>query len=161
MTTNFQKLAFAALLAPLGAHAEVFQDLNAVDAKAFAIVAESGLAVRPADRRLKLAACPHALEAEAQSQGSVAVRCSALGWRIRLPVEGKVRGDNFAPVIIGRGDPVSVEFSAPGFAVIANGVAQNEARRGEPVRVRVEEKGSPVMGEAIDVGSVRVGGFKR
>jgi flagellar basal body P-ring formation protein FlgA len=104
MTTIFRHLAFAALLPPVAAQAEVFQDLDAVDAKARAIVAESGLAVRPADRRLKLAPCPHALEAEAQAQGSVAVRCSALGWRIRLPVEGVVRGDNFAPVIIRRGD---------------------------------------------------------
>jgi flagellar basal body P-ring formation protein FlgA len=161
MTTIFRHLALAASLIPAGVQAESFQDLDAVDAKASAIVAESGLAVRPADRRLKLAPCPHALEAEAQSQGSVAIRCSVLDWRIRLPVEGVVRGDNFAPVIIRRGDPVSVEFSAPGFAVTANGIAQNEARRGEPVRVRVEEKGSPVMGEAVDVGSVRVGGFKR
>jgi flagellar basal body P-ring formation protein FlgA len=161
MTTIFRHLALAAVMTPAAASADVFQDLDMVDAKASAIVAESGLAVRPADRRLKLAPCPHALEAEAQSQGSVAVRCAALGWRIRLPVEGTVRGDNFAPVIIRRGDPVSVEFSVPGFAVTANGVAQNEARRGEPVRVRVEEKGNPVMGEAVDVGNVRVGGFKR
>jgi flagellar basal body P-ring formation protein FlgA len=161
MTPIFRHLALAAALTPVGAYAEVFQDLDAVDAKARAIVAESGLAVRPADRRLKLAPCPHALEAEAQSQGAVAVRCSTLGWRIRLPVEGVVRGDNIAPMIIRRGDPVSVEFSAPGFAVTANGIAQNEARKGEPVRVQVEAKGSPVMGEAIDVGSVRVGGFKR
>ena len=159
MKTIFRHLALAAMAWPAVAHAEAFQDLDAVDAKAQAIVAESGLAVRPADRRLKLAACPQALQAEMQPQGSVAVRCSILGWRIQLPVEGVVRGDNFTRVIIRRGDPVSVEFYAPGFVVTANGIAETEARIGERVRVRVDQKANPVMGEAVDAGTVRVGGL--
>ena len=61
--------------------------------------------------------------------------------------------------LLRRGDPVSVEFYAPGFAVTANGIAETEARIGERVRVRVDQKANPVMGEAVDAGTVRVGGL--
>lgn len=161
MTTVFWRAALIGVVLPTAAHAETFQDLNQVDAAASAIVAQSGLAVRPADRRLKLASCPQPLIAEAQVNSAVAVRCVTLGWRIRLPVEGTVRGDNFAPVVMRRGDPVTVEYEASGFSITATGIAESEARKGEPVRVRVDAKSSPVMGEAADVGSVRVGGLKQ
>jgi flagellar basal body P-ring formation protein FlgA len=160
MTTVFWRAALIGLALPAAAHAEAFQDLDQVDAVATAIVAQSGLAVRPADRRLKLQPCPQPLIAEAQVQGAVAVRCTALGWRIRLPVEGVVRADGLTPVIIRRGDPVTVEYEAQGFSVTASGIAESEGRRGDPVRVRVVDKSAPVMGEATDVGSVRIGGLK-
>jgi flagellar basal body P-ring formation protein FlgA len=160
MTTFFGRAAMIGMAIPATAQAETFQNLDQVDAVANAIVAQSGVAVRPADRRMKLAQCPRPLTAEAQAQGAVAVRCAALGWRIRLPVEGVARADGLTPVIIRRGDPVTVEYEAQGFSVTASGVAESEARRGEPVRVRVDQKSSPVMGEAADVGSVRIGGLK-
>lgn len=160
MTINFRHFALLGLALPAFAHAEAFQDLDAIDAKAAAVVSEAGLAVSPADRRLKLAACPQPLETEAVYQGAVAVRCRAMGWRIRLPVEGVVRGDNFAPVVIRRGDPVMVEYIASGFSVSAGGVAESNARRGEPVRVRVQKNASSITGEAAGAGQVRVSGFK-
>jgi flagellar basal body P-ring formation protein FlgA len=160
VTTFFWRAALIGIAIPTAAHAETFQDLDQVDAVATAIVAQSGLAVRPADRRLKLQQCPQSLTAEAAVQGAVAVRCAALGWRIRLPVEGVVRADGLTPVIIRRGDPVTVEYEAHGFSITAAGVAESEGRRGDPVRVRVAQKSAPVMGEAADVGSVRISGLK-
>jgi flagella basal body P-ring formation protein FlgA len=51
---------------------------------------------------------------------------------------------------------VTVDFVAPGFSVAAQGIAESDARAGDRVRVRVEQKNAPVVGEAMDMGRVRV-----
>lgn len=152
--TIFRRAMVAAILIPAAANAGAFQDLDAVNASA--TQAANG-AIRPVDRRLKLAACPDLLLADPPTLGAVLVRCPSLGWRLRVMIDTTNAAAATAPVIIKRGDPVSVNFVAPGFSVTTNGIAEGDARMGERVRVRVEQKASPVMGEVIDAGSVRVG----
>ncbi len=152
--TIFRRSMIAALILPAAANASGFQNLDAVDETAQSV---AGGEIRRVDRRLKLAACPDALVAAPPSQGTVIVRCPALGWRIRILTESDKATAANTPIIIKRGDPVSVNFVAPGFSVTTNGIAESEARIGERVRVRVEQKANPVMGEVIDAGSVRVG----
>jgi flagellar basal body P-ring formation protein FlgA len=154
MTTIFRHAVLLAMLAPASAVAGGFQSLEAIDARA---ADATGASVRPIDRRLKLAACPEALQADAPTFGAVTVRCVSLGWRVRVNVEGNTVAAASAPIIIKRGDPVSVNFVAEGFSVTTSGIAESEARLGERVRVRVEQKANPVMGEAVDAGIVRVG----
>lgn len=154
MTTIFRHLVLLTILAPSGGLAGNFQNLDAINARA---VETSGGPVSPVDRRLKLAACPEALQADPLSLGAVTVRCASLGWRVRVLTAMAQASDHSTPIIIKRGDPVSVHFVAPGFSVTTSGIADSEARIGERVRVRVEQKAMPVMGEAIDAGSVRVG----
>ncbi len=152
--TIFRRAMFAAILFPAAANAGAFQDLDAVNASA---TQAAGGIIRPVDRRLKLAACPDVLVADPPALGAVIVRCPALGWRLRVLTDSSAAPAENSPIVIKRGDPVSVNFVAPGFSVTTNGIAESEARIGERVRVRVEQKANPVMGEAIDAGSVRVG----
>lgn len=157
MTTIFRHIFLLSLLGPASAVAGSFQSLDAIDARA---AAEAGAGVQPVDRRLKLAACPEALQADAPAMGAVAVRCGSLGWRVRVLIDSTTASASSSPIIIKRGDPVSVNFVAAGFSVTTTGIAESEARVGERVRVRVEQKANPVMGEAVDSGSVRVGALK-
>ncbi len=157
MTTIFRHAALLSLLTSSSAFAGDFQNLDAIDALAAQAARAS---VRPVDRRLKLATCPAALQADAPALGAVTVRCVSLGWRVRVNVEGNKVAAVSAPIIIKRGDPVSVNFVAEGFSVTTSGIAESEARVGERVRVRVEQKANPVMGEAVDAGIVRVGALK-
>lgn len=152
--TIFRRALFAAMLVPAAAHATGFQNLDAINDSAARV---AGSTVRPVDQRLKLAACPEALIADPPVLGAVIVRCASLGWRVRILTDGQSTTARTTPVVIKRGDPVSVNFVAPGFSVTTNGIAESEARIGERVRVRVEQKANPIMGEAIDAGSVRVG----
>ena len=156
MTTIFRHTALLLMVGPTSALAGNFQSLDAVDARAMEI---AGVNVRPVDRRLKLATCPEELQADAPALGAVTVRCAPLGWRVRVLIEASRAAASSAPVAIKRGDPVSVNFVAPGFSVTTSGVAETEARIGERVRVRVDQKANPVMGEAVDAGTVRVGGL--
>ena len=155
MTTIFRHTALLLFLGSTPAYAGNFQSLEAVDARATEM---AGPNVRPVDRRLKLAACSEALQADAPAQGAVTVRCAPLGWRVRVLIEANAASSS-APAAIKRGDPVSVNFVAPGFSVTTSGIAETEARIGERVRVRVDTKATPVMGEAVDAGTVRVGGL--
>ena len=155
MTTTFRHTVLLLFLGSTPAYAGNFQSLEAVDARASEA---AGSIVRPVDRRLKLAACPEELQADAPAQGAVSVRCAPLGWRVRVLI-GANAASSSAPVAIKRGDPVSISFVAPGFSATTSGIAETEARIGERVRVRVDTKGNPVMGEAVDAGTVRVGGL--
>ncbi len=157
MTTISRHLILLSLLTPASAIAGNFQNLDVIDARA---ADAAGTGVRPVDRRLKLAVCPETLQADAPVMGAVSVRCAALGWRVRVLIDGATATGIGAPIVIKRGDPVSVNFVAPGFSVTTSGIAESEARVGDRVRVRVEQKANPVMGEAVDAGSVRVGGLK-
>jgi flagella basal body P-ring formation protein FlgA len=154
MTTIFRRALLMAMLVPASVGATEFQNLDTIDARAADV---SGGTVRPVDRRLKLAACAEALTADAPVMGAVTVGCAALGWRVRVLVDGAAKVASDRPIVIKRGDPVSVNFVAPGFSVTTSGIAESDARVGERVRVRVEQKANPVMGEAVDTGSVRVG----
>ena len=152
--TIFRRAMFAALLAPTCAVAGDFQNLDAINE----VAARAAVgAVRPVDQRLKLAACPETLLVEPPALDTVTVRCASLGWRVRVLTDSQHAAVTNMPVVIKRGDPVSVHFVAPGFSVMTNGIAEGEARIGDRVRVRVEQKSNPVMGEAIDAGSVRIG----
>ncbi len=155
--TIFRHGLMLAMLTPVSVHAGTFQNLDVVDARA---TEAAGTGTRPVDRRLKLAACPDVLIADTLAMGAVTVRCAPLGWRVRVLVEGNAATVANTPVVIKRGDPVSVNFVAPGFSVTTSGIAESEARVGERVRVRVEQNANPVMGEAMDAGSVRVGRLK-
>jgi flagellar basal body P-ring formation protein FlgA len=157
MMTTFRHLMIAAAAVPAMASAQSFQSHGAIDARVAASLVGTGLAAWPVDRRLKLAACPQALTVDPPASGLVAVRCDPLGWRIHARIDGPPATVSFStPIVIKRGDPVTVDFVAPGFSVSAQGIAESDARAGDRVRVRVEQKSAPVIGEAMAMGSVRV-----
>ncbi len=163
MTPIFRRLIIAAcalpMIVPTPVGAQAFQNNDDIDAQVAASLASGGLNAMPVDRRLKLAACPQPLRIEPPLRQTVAIHCDVLKWRIYTHVDGRGTRVATMPVIIKRGDPVTVDFVAPGFAVTTSGIAQSDARAGDRVSVRVEQKSAPVIGEAIDMGSVRVGGL--
>ncbi len=155
--TFFRRALHLALLIPAAAGAQDFQSHAAIDAQVSNALAGSGTTAKPVDRRLKLAACPEPLRIDPPVLGAIALNCPARGWRLRVSLEESAGG--LAPVVIKHGDPVSVSFSEPGYSVTTSGIAESEARVGERVRVRVQQKADRVMGEAIGAGSVRVRGL--
>ena len=168
MTPIFRRLLLlgAALAAP--AAAQTFEDLGALEARVTgalgAALGEPGGPARPIDRRLRLAACPQPVTVDAPVLGAVAVRCEALGWRIRVPIGG-VGGSAAAaaPVrvepIIRRGDQVEIVAMTSSFTVSTNGVAEQDGAPGDRIRVRTERRSSPVIGQVTADGRVALPGF--
>jgi flagellar basal body P-ring formation protein FlgA len=157
MMTIFRHMLIAAAAFPSMASAQVFESHAAIDARVAAALVGTGLAAWPIDRRLKLAACPRPLVVDPPAGDLVAVRCDALSWRVHARIEGPPATVTYStPVVIKRDDPVTVDFVAPGFSVAAQGIAESDARAGDRVRVRVEQKSAPVVGEAMGMGRVRV-----
>ncbi|MFN3944661.1 MAG: flagella basal body P-ring formation protein FlgA [Allosphingosinicella sp.] len=180
MMPIFRRLAALPLLtvplltaAPAGA--QTFEDVGRLEARVAAAlgagIGEPGGPAAPIDRRLRLAACPSPATIDAPAMGAVAVRCEALGWRIRVPL---VRGaGNQAPAraqgqlqvaraepLIRRGDQVEVVALAAGFSVSTSGIADQDGAPGDRIRVRTEQRrGTPMIGEVLPDGRVALPGF--
>ena len=89
-TPNFRRLVLLSAVLAVPAHAQSFENLerldNRVAAALGAMIGEPGGAMRPIDRRLRLAPCPEPAVVGEPIMGAVAVRCDSLGWRIRVPL---------------------------------------------------------------------------
>ncbi len=176
-------LAFFLLLgASTAAHAAIdasgFEDLDKLEGRLVgaldADVGKPGGPLTHIDRRLKLKPCPAPVTIDPPALGAVALRCEALGWRIRVPLM-KAPGQaatatyvapaaaqaaaSLGPAVIKRGDPVELAASSNGFTVTTAAVAQEDGRLGGRIRVKPNDKGAIVIGEVVDTGRVRVTSF--
>jgi len=153
-----------------------FEDLTKLEGRVVgaldADVGQLGGPVTHLDRRLKLQPCPTPATIDPPALGAVAVRCEAIGWRIRVPL---MRAATPSPVpvayaaapaqpqtppVIKRGDPVQLVAESGGFSVSTEAVAQEDGRIGGRIRVKTDPvKGAVVVGEVIDTGRVRVSSF--
>ena len=178
-------LAFVLLVAGLAAPATAatdaagFEDLDKLETRIVAALdADIGTAGGPLthiDRRVKLQPCPAAVTIEPPALGAVAVRCQALGWRIRVPLMHLATQAAYntipaaiyrppaplGPPVIRRGDPVEVAAEQTGFSVTASGTAMEDGRTGGRIRIRTSDNpNAPVIiGEVVDIGRVRVTSF--
>jgi flagellar basal body P-ring formation protein FlgA len=159
MMTTFRHLLLVVSVIPTVAAAQSFQSLDAIDGLVATSLVGSGLSAGPVDRRLKLASCPEPLGVDPPAFGMVAARCGSLGWRVYARIDEPPATATITPILIKRGDPVQVELIAAGFSLSYSGIADNDARLGERVRVRIDQKASPVVGEAIGAGAVRISGL--
>jgi flagellar basal body P-ring formation protein FlgA len=166
MTTKFRRLALIAACLPAPALAEPMQDIAALEARLLtaldAGIGQPGGPVAPIDRRLKLAACPQPVTIDPPALGAVALRCPSLGWRIRVPLAraaSAAAGVKSAPVVR-RGDPVEIVAETDMFSVSAEAIAQEDGARGDRIRVRTDPKSPLIYAEVVDMGLVRVVGFK-
>lgn len=166
-------LAFAAATSAFAA----VQDTAALDRRiANALGAEIGQpggASAPIDPRLRLAQCPQPVTIDPPVVGALAVRCQALGWRIRVPLTrfatmpGGITQAAMAQAkpepVIRRGDPVDLVAGSPSFQVSVAAVAQEDGAPGARIRVKTDGDGKPgkqiVFAEVIDAGKVRLPGF--
>ena len=159
MMTTFRHLLLVVAAIPTVAAAQPFQNHDVIDARIAASLARTGLSAWPVDRRLKLASCPEQLGVDPPAFGMVAVRCGSLGWRVYVRIDEPPATATITPILIKRGDPVQVELIASGFSLSYSGIADSDARLGERVRVRIDQKTSPVVGKAIGAGAVRISGL--
>ncbi|MDB5713252.1 MAG: flagellar protein [Sphingomonadales bacterium] len=154
MASILRQAVVSVALIATQARAEGWQNLDALDAAVTAAVGSTG-AARPVDRRIKLAICPETVSVSAPLARSVTVACNSIGWRIRVPVSPTALA--FAgPMLMRKGDPVSVVTGAAGFSASVSGIAEGEGRLGERVRVRTGPGASVIVGLIADPGTVRI-----
>lgn len=174
------KTALAALLvapafaAPLPANAQAMQNLGEIDvlvaATMGAEVGQPGGARALVDRRLKLKACPDALEITGPDMGAAAVRCPTLGWRIRVPLDlaagpGQATAARSpqqraavgtGEAAIKRGEPILLTVYRPTFSLSRVMIADKDGRVGEVIPVRDEPRGKPIFVRIIEPGRATI-----
>lgn len=167
MTTKFRHLALIALCLSAPALAQAVQDIAALENRLVtaldAKVGEPGGPLAPIDRRLKLAPCPAPVAIDPPALGAVALRCPQLGWRIRVPLlraTATAMVDVKAAPLVRRGDPVEIIAQSESFSVSAQAIAQEDGAAGQRIRVKTDPKAPIIFAEVVDMGVVRVGGFK-
>lgn len=154
-----------------------FQDTTALDRAVVAFagrpIGAEGGARTVVDTRLKLAACPTlALSWRTDAHDAVTITCTGPEWRIYVPMVMPVPAA--APVtplvaaapaahkpepVIKRGDPVTIEASAPGFSVTRDGVAMSDAPVGGRFLVDVNGAKKPVQAVAVGAGIATLPGW--
>jgi flagella basal body P-ring formation protein FlgA len=177
MVPNFRRLLLlsAVLAAPVSAQSSQrvagFENLEMLDSRISAAlgagIGEPGGAVTPLDRRLHLAACPQPVEIAEPAMGAVTVRCTSLGWRIRVPLVGNGQASASttaaaavrAQPTIRRGDQIQLVAISAGFTVSTLAVADQDGGPGDRIRVRTEHRSAPVIGQILEDGRVALPGF--
>jgi flagella basal body P-ring formation protein FlgA len=161
-----------------------FQDTKLLD-KAVAgftgrAIGEDGGARTPVDTRLKLATCPMiSLSWRTEQHDSVVVSCPQPEWRIFVavriaappplapkpvtpaatPTPAPVAAPTIkAPIVIKRGDPVSVSAGTDGFSVTRDGIAMSDAPAGGRVLIKVQDGKPPIQAIAVEPGKARIPG---
>lgn len=165
-----------ALFSPALASAQAIQNLSEIDvlvaATMGAEVGEPGGARAPVDRRLKLKACPVALEVTGPDLGAAAVRCPSLGWRIRVPLDLTAERQAAAPRPqaqrgygagaaggqegIKRGEPILLTVERPSFSLSRVMIADKDGKVGEVISVRDEPKGKPIFVRIVEPGRATI-----
>lgn len=146
---TLRMIVLAAGLSWLGADpalaANPFTDLVAIDREVAEFtgktIGQTGGAMMPVDRRLRLNACmsPLALSWRTNRRDAVLVQCPDPGsWRIFVPVRA---GEN-APSAIARGESVTIAVVGDGFAVSQPGEALDAGAVGDWIRVRTLRTGN-------------------
>jgi flagellar basal body P-ring formation protein FlgA len=150
-------LPLLAIALPAPATAQALENLDTLDQRiALALggtADQAGVLAQPVDRRLKLAACPQPAMIEAPAIGALAVRCAALGWRIRVPLITGI-GASQGELLVRKGDNVELAFTGRGFDIVTTAIAQEDGRMGAPVRVKPPTGASLVTARVWRAGSV-------
>jgi len=156
------------------AQAQAIQDLNEIDVLVAATmgagIGEPGGARAPVDRRLKLKACPVALEVTGPDLGAAAVRCPTLGWRIRVPLDLAAEREQAAVARspqgraatgqgvegVKRGEPILLTVDRPMFSLSRVMIADKDGRVGEVIPVRDDPKGKPIFVRIVEPGRATI-----
>lgn len=179
MAPIFRHLTIAGVLfAAAPAAAQGFHDIDDLEQRVIAAlgahIGEPGGPARPIDRRLRLAACPAPVTVEGPQLGAMTVRCAPLNWRIRVPLARDPATAGAAPEsgaparvtrmaraapVVRRGDPVALVVMSGGFTVSREAVAEEDGAAGERIRVRIEPRRPPIVGQVLPDGRVALTGF--
>ncbi|MBB3982424.1 flagella basal body P-ring formation protein FlgA [Sphingobium fontiphilum] len=180
--TRTMPIALAAALGLLAQPAlaqQKFENLDRIDSLVAMTVGanlgEPGGPRAPVDRRLRLAACPTTPSVEGPVFGAAMVKCEALGWRIRVPLVAGAAAAASGPVaryapaaarpaqkeaVVKKGDPVQLTAGNSSFEVSRVMIADEDGAIGETIRVREDKRSTPIFAQVVDMGIVRIPGFK-
>jgi len=146
---NMVRSLFAALLLnslPTVALADSIEDLDRLDNRIEVLTGVSpghpGGAITPLDRRLKLAACPQPATIEWAGSDALAVRCPAIGWRLRVGIAPVAASQAKAMLSVHRGDTVEVSVVGDTFDVTATGIALDDGAEGSSIRLKIGATGT-------------------
>jgi flagellar basal body P-ring formation protein FlgA len=140
-----------------------YEDIAALDDQVASFITRSaqgkGSSIVPIDRRLKLARCPQTPVIDPPALGAVAVRCLALGWRIRVGLVEQTQtfsavSDN--AIAVRRGDAVELIIGGDGFDVSASGVALDDGAVGKSIRVKMPTGKNPLTAMVRGAGAVEI-----
>ncbi|MGB5077753.1 MAG: flagella basal body P-ring formation protein FlgA [Sphingorhabdus sp.] len=146
MKKKFSSLLLAAcILSP--AHAQQFEDLQALDAKVAVAVGRD--AAKPIDRRLKLARCPEPVTLDTSTTAAVTLRCYPIGWRIRVPVTPPAAAANSGELLVKRGETVEIVIQSDDFEITSSGVAAEDGFSGKRIRVKSSTGSSLITGTVM------------
>ena len=150
------------------AQTAAFENLDRLEARVVAAldadIGTPGGPVAPIDRRLKLARCPQPATIDPPALGAVAIRCEAIGWRIRVPLQHLAAASAATPAkvapVVRKGDPVQLSVESGSFSVTTEAVAQEDGAPGDRIRVKSDPKAPVMIAEVVDAGQVRLPGYK-
>ena len=161
--TRLYTILISGMLCAAPALASDFEDFDRLDARIAELVAATGEKVGPIDRRIKLARCPEAPALERGGIGVIAVRCTPLGWRLRVPTNAAVadpaaRGLAQIPEtpVVRRGEAVNVMIAGDNFSVSYVATAMDDGAVGNSVRVKFSTQGAFLTAKVIAPGKVQM-----
>ena len=145
MSRTFIAALFLCAL-PAPALAQAFEDLDRLDSRIEVLTGaapgEPGGAVAPIDRRLKLVACPQPASIEWSGSDALAVRCPAIGWRLRVGIAANGSHQVKAEPSVHRGDTVEVSVRGDAFDVTTTAIALDDGAIGASVRLKLGAAGT-------------------
>ncbi len=140
------------------------EDWQTIDVLTDMVANALGRTATPVDRRIKLARCPEQASVTAIDAHTLAVRCTSLGWRLRVPMTGPANTivtpaayakPATAPVIR-RGDNVRVTIDTESFSISYAAVATQDGRVGETIGLRGSDAKSLISATVIGPGRARL-----
>lgn len=136
---------------------------SAVSAFLGAEIGAAGGAVRPVDRRLKLADCAEGVLVDwyGRSGTTLQVSCPSRGWRIFVATDGKGSpgnaGGRSLEKLVQKGETVSLVYEGRGFVLTRQGEALEAGTQDQWIKIKpVGENAKPVRGQVLRPGTVRV-----
>lgn len=161
-------LGFAALvmMAPAEAPGQLpTEDWQTIDLLTQMVASTMGRNATPIDRRIRLARCPEQASVTAIDAQTLAVRCSSLGWRLRVPMSGPANaaaGGGFvakpaaAAPVIRRGDNVRVTIDTASFAISYSATATQDGHVGDMIGLRGSDAKSSLSAIVTGPGRARL-----
>ncbi len=119
-----------------------------------------GGATGPIDPRIRLQKCPAVVLVDKPFNDAIAIRCSLLGWRIRVPLLANLPNRPASSAgripLVRRGDVVELIYEAPSFAATTSAIALDEGGEGKIVRVKTSSSATPITATVTGIGEVRI-----
>lgn len=140
------------------------EDWQTIDVLTDMVANAMGRTATPVDRRIKLARCPEQASVTAIDAHTLAVRCTSLGWRLRVPMTGPASAmatpagyakPADAPVIR-RGDNVRVTIDTESFSISYAAIATQDGRVGETIGLRGSDAKSTLSATVTGPGRARL-----